>query len=438
MGMSSHVFAPPDAPLALIYRDRIVPRSEAQFMRRQYVGFSRMRTAWVGCGTDAGLRDLGVDPLILGGPGPVGRVRRALFKQAGVVPDLRLLRAMEVRIVHAQFGRGGALALPIARALGVPLVVTFHGGDATKATHYRRRLLPTAYQRRLDALKSEAAAFVCVSDFIRTVLLQRGFPPDKLIVLRNGVDVAPAADLPLDPAMPPAGSYLLFVGRLVAKKGLADLLEAHRRLGDRAPALVVIGEGQDAAVIRAAAAGSSVSVRTTDRQDGDTANHRGSVATGDEIHSGNPVGPSAEEISAPSGRGCADWEAAGCVRFLGWQDNASVRRWMHGALAVCVPSITAASGDSEGLPTVAIEAMAEATPVIGTRHAGIVEAVVDGETGLLVPAGDPAALAAAIAALRDDPDRAAAMGRAGRRRVETAFDARLQSRRLEDLLLSLC
>ncbi|MBN8901747.1 MAG: glycosyltransferase, partial [Rhodospirillales bacterium] len=117
--------------------------------------------------------------------------------------------------------------------------------------------------------------------------------------------------------------------------------------------------------------------------------------------------------------------------------NAEVRRRMRGALALCVPSVTAASGDSEGLPTVAIEAMAEGVPVIGTRHAGIVEAVVDGETGLLVPQADPRALAAAIQALCADPARRRAMGEAGRRRARAEFDAAVQSRKLEDLLLRL-
>jgi glycosyltransferase involved in cell wall biosynthesis len=341
-------------------------------MRRQYLGFTRLTPRWIGCRTDDGLPHLGVDPLILGGAGPLGAVRRALFKQGGVVPDMDVLRALDSRIVHAQFGRGGALALPIARALGVPLVVTFHGGDATKTTHYRGRLLPTIYQRRLKALQEHAAAFVCVSGFIRDVLRERGFPPDKLVVLHNGVEIGPevvTADRP----------YLLFAGRLVAKKGFAHLLEAHRLIGSGAPELVVIGDGPD-----------------------------------------RPLGQDRPGL-----------------RFLGWQDNAVVRRWMRGALAVCVPSVTAASGDSEGLPTVAIEAMAEGTPVIGTRHAGIVEAVTDGVTGLLVPQADPHALAAAIAFLRDNPDRRTAMGHAARARAITDFDAVTQSRRLEDLLLSL-
>ena len=370
--------APVVHPSVLVYRDRIVPRSEAHFMRRQYVGFTRLAPVWVGCAVAEGLADLGANPLILGGSGPLGGLRRFLFKQLGIVPDLDALRATRPRIVHAQFGRGGALALPIARALGLKLVVTFHGGDATKATHYRRRMLPTIYQRRLSALQREAAAFVCVSDFVRDVLLERGFPSGKLVVLRNGVDI-----LPEHAAVGPERPYILFAGRLVAKKGLLHLLQAHRLLGSSAPDLIAIGDGPDADALRQEAA------------------------------------------DLPG------------VRFLGWQDNRAVRGWMRGALAVCVPSVTAASGDSEGLPTVAIEAMAEGTPVIGTRHAGIVEAVADGETGLLVPQGDPAALAAAIALLRDGPERRGAMGRAARARALAEFDATRQSRLLEDLLMSL-
>src|SRR5205823_6038859 len=102
-----------------------------------------------------------------------------------VQPDLRTLRP---RLLHAHFGQGGALALPIARALRIPLVVTFHGADATKQTHYRRRIVPHVYARRLAALQREAVLFVCVSEFVRDRLLARGFPVEKLEVIHQGVD----------------------------------------------------------------------------------------------------------------------------------------------------------------------------------------------------------------------------------------------------------
>ena len=81
-------------------------------------------------------------------------LQRFVFKQTGYTNCLDDLRQFAPKSVHAHFGRGGALALPVARALSVPLYVTFHGGDATKKTHRRRRLIPTIYQRRLSQLKA--------------------------------------------------------------------------------------------------------------------------------------------------------------------------------------------------------------------------------------------------------------------------------------------
>jgi colanic acid/amylovoran biosynthesis glycosyltransferase len=137
-----------EADALLVYRDRIVPRSEAHFLRRQYVGFRRLAPVWVGCRTDAGLSDLGVDPIMLGRRGAAGAFDRLAFKQFGRIPAAPDLAMLQPRLIHAHFGRGGALALPIARALGLPLVVTFHGGDATKDGPYRRKLFPTIFQRR--------------------------------------------------------------------------------------------------------------------------------------------------------------------------------------------------------------------------------------------------------------------------------------------------
>ena len=81
----------------------------------------------------------------------------------------------------------------------------------------------------------------------------------------------------------------------------------------------------------------------------------------------------------------------------------------------------------EGLPMALVEAMAAGLPVVATEVSGTRAVMVDGETGLLVPPGDVPALARAITALLCDPARAAAMGAAGRRRVETYFSARKQA-----------
>lgn len=361
------------------YRDRIVPRSEVHFLRRLYVAFDRLHPVWVGRRRDAGLADLGADPLFLGRHGIGGTIDRALFKHLGVPPSLPDLRALRPGLVHAHFGRGGALALPLARALDVPLVVSFYGGDATKQKHYDRHLIPAIFARRLAALKDQAAMFICVSDFIRERLLERGFPPEKLQVIRFGVDVDIEAGVA--PEMPPG--YVLFAGRFVEKKGVTYLIEAVRQLQTegRELRLVLIGDGPMAGDLKRQAA------------------------------------------------------ALKDVLFPGWRPNPELRRWMAGAMAVCVPSRTAESGDAEGLPNVVIEAMAAGTPVIGSRHAGIGEAVENGRTGLLVSPEDPAAIAAALRRLCDQPELRNRLGDNARRVAREHFDARAQSLRLQRTLL---
>lgn len=366
--------------VALLYRDRLIPRSEAAFMRRQYCAFEQLSPYWLGCHFDDGLDDLGAPGHLLGRAGPLGAVERALFKQWGRVPSTPPLGALNPAVIHAHFGRGGALALPIARALGLPLVVSFHGGDATKDKHYRRRLIPTIYQRRLEALKREATLFVCVSDFIRRRLIDRGFPAAKLVVNRYGIEVEGGTE----PRAPDAPPTVLFVGRFVEKKGIATLLDAMAilRAQGNPLRLTLVGDGALGPLVRARAA------------------------------------------------------ELGGIEQTGWLANAEVKRRMAGALALAVPSVTAKAGDAEGLPNVILEAMAAGIPVVGSDSAGIAEAIAHERTGLVVPPGDGPALAAAFARLVADPALRQTMALAGRTRAVAEFSAPDQSRRLEQILLS--
>jgi glycosyltransferase involved in cell wall biosynthesis len=160
--------------------------------------------------------------------------------------------------------------------------------------------------------------------------------------------------------------YLLFVGRLRLRKGVEVLLHALARLAR---------EGVD---LRLKVAG-----------DGE---HRGAV----------------ERTVAELGLGEQ-------VELLGRCDAGRIAALLGGARALAVPSIY------EGMPLVVLEAMAAGLPVVASRVAGIPEVVVDGETGWLVPPEEPAALAAALAALLADPAEAARRGAAGRRRVEERY-----------------
>jgi glycosyltransferase involved in cell wall biosynthesis len=360
------------------YRDRLAPRSELTFLTRQYAAFERLAPIWVGRRRDLGFDQLGPERLILGREGWVGAVERELFKHFGRLPAEPDLKARRPRLVHAHFGRGGALALPLARALRLPLVVNFYGADATKDKPYRA-FPPSIYGMRLEALKRESALFLCVSAFIRERLIARGFPEHKLEVHYSGVDIGPDYGWTGRDAEP----YVLFAARFVEKKGAPTLIEAVRRLQaeGRGLRLILIGEGPMEAQLRQAAAG-----------------------------------------------------LAG-VEFRGWMANDELRRILRGALALAVPSQRASDGDEEGLPTVALEAMAAGTPVIGSRHAGIGEAVTDGVTGFLTAERDPDAVAAAIAKLMDSAELRLRLGENARRAAEENFDMRAQSRRLERRLL---
>jgi glycosyltransferase involved in cell wall biosynthesis len=363
----------------LVYRDRLVPRSELHFLQRLYVGFERLEPIWVGRRHDDGFADLDGRSVLLGRNGVWGLVDRELFKHFGIMPPVPDLPALRPKLVHAHFGRSGALALPIARRLNVPLVVSFYGGDATKDKHYRHQLPPTIYQRRLTELQTEAALFLCVSNFIRDQLLARGFPPGKLHVQRSGVNL----DTPIEPGDPAPPGYVMFAGRFVEKKGVTYLIEAVRRLE---------AEGRDVRLLLVGA------------------------------------GPLEDGLRRATA-------ALKHVEFRGWMPNDELRRWMRGALALCVPSVHASDGDAEGLPTVVIEAMAAGTPVIGSHHAGIGEAIEDERTGFLVPEQNPDAIAAALRRLFDDPALRRQLGENARSAAVEHFDMFTQSRRLEARLL---
>ena len=104
------------------------------------------------------------------------------------------------------------------------------------------------------------------------------------------------------------------------------------------------------------------------------------------------------------------------VRGLGWLPNADVLALYAGADVVVSPSVI-----PDAFSRVVLEAMAAGRAVVATAVGGTPELIEDGESGLLVPRHDPAALAAAIERLLDDPALAARLGAAARRRVQTRF-----------------
>jgi glycosyltransferase involved in cell wall biosynthesis len=360
----------------LVYRDRIGVPSEIEFLRRQYVGFTRLHPVWTGRRLLQDAPLVGEDRLHLGGDGWSGPVHRLLFRHFQVVAPMQLPRG--TTILHAQFARGGALALPLVRRFGLRMVVTLHGGDISK----RKNWSGTVLARRWPDVVRATERFVCVSAAVAEVAARHDVPPAKLVVLPIGVEIPGPTPARRPPDHSPPAH--LFVGRFVEKKGIAVLADAVRKLrarGDQTP-LVCVGDG--------------------------------------------PLRPVLEALAREVGN----------VSLTGWLSQDEVRARMSESVALLVPSIIGADGDAEGLPSVIPEAMAQACPVIGSDQGGIAEAVRPDLTGMLVPPGDAAALADAMHRIALDSGLAERMGAAGLAEAATSLNARIQSAKLEALLLS--
>jgi glycosyltransferase involved in cell wall biosynthesis len=145
-----------------------------------------------------------------------------------------------------------------------------------------------------------------------------------------------------------------------------------------------------------------------------------------EIAGDGPLRPSLERLVSDCGLSAR-------VTLHGSLSHRAIADLMKKASIICQPSVTAADGDSEGLPTVVLEAAATAKPLLATNHSGIPEIVVEGTTGFLVPERDVAALADRLLSLLKNADLRRRMGEAGRRRIEEHFDLKKQAKRLEEI-----
>jgi len=122
------------------------------------------------------------------------------------------------------------------------------------------------------------------------------------------------------------------------------------------------------------------------------------------------------------------------VRLVGLRPQAEIARAVSEAAVFAAPCVVGRDGNRDGLPTTLLEAMAVGTPCVSTDVTGIPELIRDGETGLLVPQNDAAALATALERLLENPPLRVALAARARRRIEEDFDARRNSGRLRQIL----
>jgi colanic acid/amylovoran biosynthesis glycosyltransferase len=271
-------------------------------------------------------------------------------------------QAQGITHFHAHFGTSATSVARLASLFsGIPYTFTAHAKDI-----YHEEVQPEDMARKL----ADAKGVVTVSDY-NLRFLQAQYGPVAAGVQRvyNGLDLA---QFPYQsPRLRPA--TIVAVGRLVEKKGFADLIAAcgllvQEKLDFRCQ---IIGYGELAETLQ-------------------------------------------QQIDAA---GLQPW-----VELVGPRPQAELRAIVQGAAVLAAPCVVGGDGNQDGLPTVLLEAMALGTPCVSTDVTGIPEVLRHGETGLQVPQHNPVTLAAALGHLLQDSALRVSLATAARRLIEADFD----------------
>lgn len=265
-----------------------------------------------GLDTDHGI----YHPLYLYPPGFLRTLHGQCFYHSIRSIARQLIRRYEYEMIYSSWLYPDSWAAArLAREHGLPLYVKVLGTDVN------RLRAGTALARKSLAVAVEARRVLCVSEALRERLLALGCPPERAVMLRNGVNreifkPRPREEARRELGFAPSGRVILFVGNLLKSKGLRELLSAYRMISRPDLHLVIIGDGPCAAETR------SLTARF----------------------------PNPEQ-----------------VHLMGALPLERVALWMNAAHLLCLPS------HMEGLPNVVLEALASGLPVVATRVGGIPE-----------------------------------------------------------------
>lgn len=263
--------------------------------------------------------------------------------------------------IHSQWIHScGTVGMYGAWLLGVPFTFTGHAADL-----FRERAALRDKIRRAERI-------VCISEFHREFYISQGADPAKLVIVYCGIDTSHFRPLARERMEPPI--RIRSAGRLVEKKGFADLIAACGRLRDRGvPFECIIGG------------------------------------------SGPLEGALRQQI--------ASLGLESMVQLTGEAlKQERIPEFMAEADVFCLPCVWARDDDVDGLPQLLMEAMACGLAAVSTRLVGIPDLVIDRHTGLLVEPGHVEQLAGALAELAGDPGLVRRLALAGRERVLESFD----------------
>jgi colanic acid/amylovoran biosynthesis glycosyltransferase len=284
-------------------------------------------------------------------------------------------RDLGVGHIHAHWATAPTSAAAVmSRILGVPYSFTAHAWDIYRG------------DGRL-AEKARAARFVVTCTAANVLTLRRSVPRedwDKVILNYHGIPHSAGCACVHDFSDAARPLPIAAVGRLVETKGYEYLLDALAAV-DFPFELTIIGEG--------------------------------------------PLRAKLQESASRA-------RLAGRVRFLGALPNEAVFSVLGVSDCFAMPSVIARDGDRDGIPNVVLEAMSVGLPVVASAISGIPEAIIDGETGILVPERDPYAIASALSRLYSNRDDARAMGSRGRDLIARKFSAETNASALYSIFAS--
>jgi len=290
----------------------------------------------------------------------------------------RIIKQADARLIHAHFGPPGLEMLPVAEATTLPLLVSFHGYDASKLLQDPR------YVSHLQKLFARAHVIV-PSEFMKNRLVAVGASRERIDVHHYGVSMPefPYVErIPISAKLASKkGIEFLQVSNFVEKKGHSYTVRAFRELLRIHPLcrLTLVGDG--------------------------------------------PLRPTVEAL-------CRDLGVMDKVLFVGRLSNQEIGPFLERADAFVHHSLTADDGDQEGIPNAIIEAMATGLVPVSTRHAGIPELIEDQVSGFLAPEKDVPGYAARMAEVLSSADE---VGRRAHERIKAHFNLEIQNAKLGEI-----
>lgn len=288
----------------------------------------------------------------------------------------RFLKNEKMDVVLANYGMAGVHLLPVCTALHIPLVVHFHGFDATQ-----KKVLDQ-YGEAYKKMFEKAAGLVTVSKVMSDQLVSLGAPREKISLIPCGIDLAKFQPRNIQRD---ACSFLS-VGRFIGKKSPMTTIRAFAKVREQVTeaSLIMIGAKENL--------------------------YHECVSLVKELNLEN------------------------AVTFTGIKTPAEIVEYMQQAAVFVQHSVTAPNGDKEGTPNTVLEAAACGMPVVSTLHAGIPEAVIHGKNGWLVEEHDMEGMANRMLQLIQHPEEAARMGADGRAHIAQHYNLDLQIKKLFDVL----